>query len=122
MSFQFIITITKVVVKMSFLSRLFRCNKKTSKTALSPTSTNVSSEKCVAQTQVQTTQATKLQSEPEFDFYANKDPILHIKHLKEVFPIYHRLAEGRWPFLATNGVVNLLSIAISTLPSILSSD
>lgn len=104
---------------MGFFSKLFGSNKKASKPTPTPASTptstptptppKASSQQHVSQPPVQTPQVTKPISEPEFDFYANKDPILHIKHLKEVFPIYHRLEEGRWPFLATNGIVTVFS-------------
>lgn len=103
------ITIRKAIITMGFLSKLFGSNKKASKPTPTPPPTIAGSQRYVSQTPVQTPQVTKPKSESEFDFYTNKDPILNIKHLKEVFPIYHRLEEGRWPFLATNGVVDVFS-------------
>lgn len=96
---------------MGILSKLFGSNKKSNNPTSNHTISHAkaSGRQSVSHPPIQTPQVTKPKSESEFDFYANKDPILHIKHLKEVFPIYHRLEEGRWPFLATNGVVKVFS-------------
>lgn len=94
---------------MGFFSKLFGSNNVTSKPVAVPTTYKSSSQQYASQPPAKPSQVTKSKIESEFDFYSNKDPILHIKHLKEVFPIYHSLEEGRWPFLATNGVVKVFS-------------